>query len=215
MTVKGEKSKAGRRSASAGFSLLEILIALSIFSLIMGAGTAVMLSTFSTKSLVDTRMEGLKDLERTTAYLRQDLNAARARIWESSRRNTTPRSMFGGRPTAEGTYLGLVRSGWRNPDYEEDRSDLLAVEYRFNNNTLTRHLILRPDATRNTPVQDEVLLTGISALEVTFRRAGVFAAQWDLVIEDGIAALPDTVNVKFTFLDGQALEQTFLVGGRL
>lgn len=213
MTSPQDPIKRSRKGDS-GFTLLEILLALTIFSLIAGAGTSVLISTFSTKTLVDGRLETLKSLERTTAFLRQDLNAARPRIWESSRRNAEPRSLFGGRPTAEGTLLGLVRSGWRNPDYVEDRSDLLAVEYRFNDGALTRHLILRPDATRNTPTQDTILLTGITNMEVSFRKTGQFSAQWDLAIDEGTALLPDTVNVRFEFEDGLELEQTFLVGAR-
>lgn len=205
---------AASRSGTDGFTLLETLIAVLILSSIMVAGSSALITVLSSKSLVEERMDRLGAFERTTALLRQDLNAARPRIWESSRRNTAPRSLFGGRPTAEGTYLGLVRSGWLNPDFEEERSDLLVVEYRYRDGELTRYLVLRPDATRNTPDQSEVLLTGLSDFEVTFMRGGVFAGQWDLTLDEGRPVLPDTVNIVMTFETGEILDQTFLVGGR-
>lgn len=207
-------SKRTPREQGAGFTLLETLISVLILSSIMAAGTASISTILKGKAASETRLERLEALERTTAFLRQDIGAARPRIWETSRSGSRPRNMFGGRPTAEDAYLGLVRSGWGNPDYEDERSDLLAVEYRFRDGALIRHLILRPDPTRITPTQDEVLLTGISDIEVSFRAGGVFSAQWDLAIEEGVALLPDSVRIELEFETGERLDQVFLVGGR-
>lgn len=202
------------RDPSSGFTLLETLIAVLLLTTILTAGSSAITTLFNAKRLAETQMDRLSALERTSAFLRQDIGAARPRVWEAARSGSQPRSMFGGRPNAERTYLGLVRSGWLNPGFEDERSDLLAVEYRFRDGELRRHVIMRPDPTRTTPVQSETLLTGIKDIEVTFRKGAVFSAQWDLTTEEGRAVLPDTVRVFFEFETGETLEQIFLVGGR-
>ena len=198
----------------AGFTLVEILVAVFAFSLMMGAGSMLLLSTLRSQSLVDAKLEQLGALEVATAHFRADFEASVPRVVSTGRISDRPRSMFGGAPDRDGVFLGLVRDGWTNLDAQEDRSELLSVEYKLVENNLVRRLYERADPTRRTPKYETVLLEGVERVELGFVDGGVSAPLWDFVVEAGIARLPDAVQVRIDFETGETLSQSFLVGGR-
>ena len=130
-------------SRESGFTLVEILVAVFAFSLMMAAGTGLLLTTLRGQELLDTKLGQLGKLELASAHLRADLGASVPRIISTGRISDAPRSLFGGRPDRDGVFLGLVRDGWTNLQAGEDRSEILSVEYRLVENTLIRRLYER------------------------------------------------------------------------
>lgn len=203
-----------RASRESGFTLVEVLVAVFAFSLMMGAGSVLLLSTLNTQTLVEERLDRLGKLELLTAHLRADIGASIPRIVSTGRISDSPRSMFGGPPDRDGVILGMVRDGWTNRNAGEDRSELLSVEYRFVGDTLVRRIYERVDPTRRTPKYETVLIEGVDGIELEFLDAGQSAGIWDLVLEAGVPRLPDAVQIRIEFEQGQSLTQSFLVGGR-
>lgn len=201
-------------SKEAGFTLVETLIAVFSLGLLMSAGGALVLSILDSQRLVDQRLERLEALELTSAYLQTDLANAVPRLVESEFSVLGPQSFYGGRPDRIGTVLGFVRDGWDNREQAEDRSELLSVRYRFDQGTFTRQVDLRPDRLRATPRAQQVLLEGVTDIQLQFIAAGQSATNWTLVVQDGAPRLPDAVEMTIVFEGGQQLSQSFLVGGR-
>lgn len=201
-------------SKDAGFTLVEVLVAVFAFSLMMGAGGLLLVSTLRSQALVDDRLDRLDRLELVTSHLRADLGASVPRIVSTGRISDEPRSLFGGRPDRDGVVLGLVRNGWVNLEANEDRSEILSVEYRLVGNNFIRRLYERTDPVRRTPRYETVLLDDVDAVRLEFVAAGVSAPLWELAQPSGVPLLPDAVRVQIQFQSGEALVQSFLVGGR-
>ena len=202
------------RSSEAGFTLVEILVAIFAFSLMMGAGSFLLVTTLNAQDLVDQRLERLGELELASAHLRADLANSIPRIVSTGRISDRPRSLFGGEPDRDGVVLALVRDGWTNLDASEERSELLSVEYRLEDDQLVRRLYERVDPTRRTPRFETILLQGVDRVDLEFIAGGVSAPRWDLALEAGLPRLPDAVRVGIEFENGDVLRQSFLIGGR-
>ena len=203
-----------RDGPDTGFTLVETLLAVFGLALLLSAGGALLFSTLNSSKLVDARLDQLNRLEIMTAHMRADLGGAVPRSINSVRTGEARKSLYGGEADRDNVVLGLVRSGWLNINNEADRSQLLAIEYKFENGALFRRAYQSPDRTRQTPVYETVLVTGLSDVSIRFSADGQFADNWGLALEGGVPVLPDTVTVEMVFENGGVLSQNFLVGGR-
>lgn len=206
---------AATRQHEQGFTLVETLIAVFALALMMAAGSAMLLSALSGQEQLRDKSAEIAALDQATALLRSDLGNAIPRVTDTGRAGEGERSLYGGRPGRDGVVLGLVRAGWTNVDAQEDRSELLAVEYLLDENgTLLRRAYRRPDRVRATVSEDMVLLQDLQSLGLTFFGGGQPAAQWGLVPDSTTVQMPDAVEVSMAFGNGEVLVQRFPVGGR-
>ena len=203
-----------RAVSDVGFTLVETLLAVFALALLMSAGGALLFSTLNSSKLVDARLDRLNKLEVMTAHMRADLGGAVPRLAAPVRAGEGRKSLYGGEADRDNVVLGLVRSGWLNIDNEAARSQLLAVEYKFEDGMLFRRLYQSPDRTRQTPVYETLLVGGLSDVDVRFSADGQVANNWGLALSNGSPVMPDTVTFEMAFEDGQTLAQNFLVGGR-
>lgn len=200
------------RSAEAGFSLIETLVAIFALALLMSAGGALLLSTLSSQRAVEARLAQIGQLEVATAHLRADLSFSVPRLARSASTLEDGKSFYGGARGRDDIVLGLVRSGRINIGNQEDRSDLLGVEYRVQDGKLLRRIYQSPDRTRRTPVSETVLVEGLERVEIGFVAGGVTSEMWELVLQAGVPVLPDAVTLVMVFDTGERLSQSFLVG---
>ncbi|MEM7662807.1 MAG: type II secretion system minor pseudopilin GspJ [Pseudomonadota bacterium] len=200
--------------SDAGFSLVETLVAVFALALLMGAGSSMVLSSLRGQEELDSRHQRTAAIDRFNAHLRADLEQAVPRFVESRRSGEVPASFHGGEPRRDGTVLGLVRAGWSNFDFAEARSELLVVEYVFDEGRLMRRAVERPDRARRTPESEVELLSDLSDINVRFFAAGEPAEIWRSTFGSGQAEMPDAVEVVLRFSNDEVLTQRFLVGGR-
>jgi general secretion pathway protein J len=122
-----------------GFTLLEILIAMAIFTLIGLASTSVLTTVIDSDQASSQRFEKLEGLQRAMLTLERDILQAIPRaIRVNGEANTTV--MRGGRDLldSEADGIGFVRAGWHNPQLMLPRSTLQAVGYRLQEGQLQR-----------------------------------------------------------------------------
>jgi general secretion pathway protein J len=119
-------------TGAGGFTLLEILVALTIFA-VVGLISAQLLSrTIDSYGVLEERGERLAQIHRALMIVQRDLMQFR---------NRTPRSIGSESPLAlmigdEGALL-MTRGGWRNP-LQRPRSELQRVGYRLQDDKLVR-----------------------------------------------------------------------------
>lgn len=106
-----------------GFTLLEVLIAISIFSLIGLASYTLLAAVIGTNETTSSQSNELRDLQLTFAVLQQDLAQLKA-MPASAEQETTAGFAMDGRAAK----LDFVRGGRTNP-LSLKRSDLMAVSY--------------------------------------------------------------------------------------
>lgn len=198
----------------AGFTLVETLIAVFALALMMGAGTTMVLSALKGQSILSERTDQIEAIDLFSAHLRGDLEAAVPRLVQSERSGEGLLSLHGGDDARNGIVLGLVRNGWSNFDNVEDRSELLAVEYLYEEGRLVRRVFQRPDRARATPRFETEMLTGLRDLRIRFYAGGQPADLWRLAVSNGEPAMPDAVEITLAFETDETLTQRFLVGGR-
>lgn len=157
------------RYRNAGFTLLEILIAMSIFTLIGLASTAVLTSVIDSDELSSQRFDKLQSLQRTMLTIERDVlqavpRAVRVEGEKNSIVITGDRDLF----QSEGDGLGFVRAGWQNPQLMLRRSTLQGVAYRLQDGQLQRLYGNYVDNVIGHEPKIKVLLDGVDDFQVEF-----------------------------------------------
>jgi general secretion pathway protein J len=193
---------------SAGFTLIEMLVALAVTSLLMVAGSTLLIQTLRSGRMVEARTELVRDQDTAHSLLRDDLANATLRLTQPPNGLDTPKAFSGGISTLE-PLLAFTRSGWINPGNREPRGDLQRVEYFLSDGNLVRRAWLRPDPVYNTPYADRVVAEGLDDVGLRF----LTGTSWQLDWPGQAAILPDLVELTLVFGEGDELRQLFLVGG--
>lgn len=189
----------------AGFTLVEVLIALAVFALIGGAGALVLSQAVDSRFAVKTASDRIAEIQRARALMRADIGQAVGRRTRTPTGRPLPQPMVAGQAPGE-PLLVLTRAGWSNPG-EEARPSLQRVEYRLVEDRLERRASRYLDGARPGPPQ--VLFRGVRQARATFVRDGSEAPAY-IVSPD--RPLPDAVKISLT-LDGYGpVDQLFLAG---
>ncbi|TDG15041.1 type II secretion system protein GspJ [Seongchinamella unica] len=153
-----------RRTAGRGFTLVEVLIALSISAVV----SVIAYSSFSRVSdgvqSSEAAARRVYAINRAWMIISRDLEQFVARPVRDEFGELEP-AMQGG-PAAR-FPLSFTRSGWHNP-LAHPRSEQQRVNYRLEADTLWRDTYSVLDRSGDTPVQEVALLEGVEELRVLF-----------------------------------------------
>ena len=103
------------RPREAGFTLVEVMIALAIFAMIAVAGVAILSFSVRAGAATAARLDGAAALARTVSLLSSDLGQAVDRPTRDEGGIARP-AFTGGAGAAETPLLALVRGGWDDLD---------------------------------------------------------------------------------------------------
>ncbi len=146
-----------------GFTLLELLVALGIFSIMSIMAYGGLSSVIKTREQVTVSMQRLADLQRSVHRIQSDLESTQQR---------PIRDEFGDMRAAllwDNTQNGLefTRGGWRNPLYLP-RSSLERVAYFLEEDRLMRRSWRVLDRPQNAAYVDTALLDNVENLTMRF-----------------------------------------------
>ncbi|MDG1463322.1 MAG: type II secretion system minor pseudopilin GspJ [Gammaproteobacteria bacterium] len=118
-----------------GFTLLELLVAMAVFSIVGLAATAGLNAVIDQSSLATSSMKDLSQLQRSIVFLTNDLYQMHPRVVrdELGRGDETPLLADG----QDSYLLRFSREGWRNPA-GLPRGTIQRVQYRLEEETLIR-----------------------------------------------------------------------------
>lgn len=188
-----------------GFTLVELMVSLVIFSMLSAAGVALLSFSVRAQGAANERLDEVAQLRRLNALLTADLAQALPRSYRDGAGAT--RAAFTGGAGAPGSVaLGMVRGGWSNPDLLP-RASLQRVEYRVVDGRLER--IAYPYVDGSQPLAPAVLLTGVRSLALRYRSAGNWRQVWDSQRPD---ALPQAVELVADVERLGTVRQLFVVG---
>jgi general secretion pathway protein J len=196
------------RHAGRGFTLVEMLVALSVFGLLCAAGVAVMAHTVDNQGQVGARMDRLGEFQRTRTLIKHDLAQAAVRRPRQAD-GSALRSAFSGAPLAgEGIVLEFTRRGWDNPE-AQPRASLQRVRYRLAGGALVRESHAAVDG--SAVAKTQTLLSGVESVTVSYFHRGQWLPGWPGARDE----LPQAVRIDLATQDFGLLQQLFLVpGGR-
>ena len=182
------------RLAASGFTLLELLVALSIFAVLALLAYGGLTGMLNTRAQSDERAEALRELQLAYRTLARDVEQ-----WVPRR----VRDEFGqDQPSLSagldiGAALELTHGGWRNPA-EQPRSTLQRVAYSLQDDALVRSTWLNLDRPADAEPVEQDLLQGVKEMQLRLLDAsGVWQERWpppgQLVPPQAEAALPTPV----------------------
>lgn len=199
-------------TASRGFTLVEVLIALMIFSVISVSGIALLSQSLNAHQQTESLNILLQDVQRTRALLKADLSQVAGRSVRDPYGTGNGFVFSGGRQVGTDSILQLVRDGWENPAGLERRSSLQRVEYALDDGNLIRRVYMRLDPTTGTAMVDQVVLSGVERVDILFYRGGQWFPVWATANPEA-ATFPEAVALEFTVERLGDLRQVFLTSG--
>lgn len=157
------------KNHSLGFTLIEILVAMAIFTIIGLASTGVLTSVINSDQLSSERFEQLEELQRAMLTIERDILQI---VPRALRVNGEPVAVVlsGGEDVFDSDTdgLGFVRAGWHNPQMLLPRSTLQAVGYRIQEQQLQRLYGNYVDNVIGYEPKVKILLSDIEDFQVSF-----------------------------------------------
>lgn len=152
-----------------GFTLIEILVAMAIFTIIGLASTGVLTSVINSDELSSERFAKLEELQRAMLTMERDILQI---VPRTARVNSESANavLSGGEDVLDSDADGLafVRVGWYNPQMLLPRSTLQAVGYRIHENQLQRLYGNYVDNVIGYEPKVKILMSDIEDFRVTF-----------------------------------------------
>jgi len=196
------------RHPEAGFTLVELLVALAIFALISVAGVILLRSGSDTQIAVKGRLEELSRSNRLYNSIEADLAQAIARPVRDTSGLPVPAFTQTAASTPEALF-GFVRAGWSNFD-EAPRAGLQRVTYVLQNGMLKR--VSWPMLDGAAPMDAATLVENVKSAEIRFRDdRGEWRSDWSANDPD---ALPRAVELRLTLVAKPEQRMLFLVGSQ-
>ena len=197
-----------------GFTLLEILIAMAIFTLIGLASTAVLTSVIDSDEMSSHRFEKLQELQRAMITLERDILQAVPRpVRMEGESNSIVISGGNNQFSSDGDGLGFTRVGWQNPQLMLHRSTLQGVAYRLQEGQLQRLYGNYVDNVIGHEPKVKAILSNVEDFQVEFiatdDKDPMESDSWeDTYVGE---ALPIAVAIEITTLDFGLIRREFLL----
>nr|WP_315456289.1 type II secretion system minor pseudopilin GspJ [uncultured Sphingorhabdus sp.] len=194
------------RPSEAGFTLVELLVALAIFAMISVAGVTLLRSGSDTQIAVKKRLEDYSRVNRLYNAMEGDLAQAVSRPVRDQAGGQVP-AFMAGEAAVPGALFGFVRAGWSNYD-EAPRAGLQRVAYVLDRGALKR--LSWPMLDGSIPSDAGVLVENVAAANVQFRdESGEWRSDWTPA---DASSLPRAIELRLTLQGKADHRMLFLVG---
>ncbi|MBI2381368.1 MAG: type II secretion system minor pseudopilin GspJ [Gammaproteobacteria bacterium] len=150
--------------AQAGFTLLEVLVAVAIFAFLASGAYAVMEQALKAREQMEVKLARLAEVQRVLAMLQRDVEQLALRPSRDEFGDPNPLFRADGHDDQK-SYFRFTRGGWRNP-LGLPRSGLQYVGWRLDKGRLRREYALYTDRAAQTPLRGGVMLKGVESLSL-------------------------------------------------
>lgn len=196
------------RRPSKGFTLLEVLVAITIFAMLSLAAYQVLQGVIRSSEISKKHSESLTELQRAMLIIEQDFTQIVARV--SRQEGIDDEDLYTlsvGDDLFDSDDQGIEfnRLGWANPLNLLPRSNILRVRYRLQDGELQRLYFLYPDTVNGQEPEQQTLLTGIESLSFRF-----WNNDWQDTWESK-TSLPEGIEVTFTGESFSEIRRVFII----
>lgn len=190
-----------RQCRQAGFTLVEMMIALLIFGMLAAAGVALLSVSVRAQAATGAKLDDVAALNRMSSVMQGDLAQAVVRPTRNEAGDLTPAFV------GTAGEMTLVRGGWTNLD-AAPRASAQKVRYRVAEGGLQR--ITWPMLDGGPALAPAVLLDHVASATLRYRFAGAWSERWEGALTQ--PPLPQVVELSVQRDDGTVFRQLFLVG---
>ena len=192
-----------------GFTLLEVLIAIAIFSVVSLVSFTIFDTVLRGEENSKARSDRQNELQRAFLLMERDLTQIAKRTMRIN--GEEPSSDF--LHSADTSFLGneqalaFVRNGWTNPGMLLPRSDMQNVAYRVEDKTLERLHFNFVDAVVGEEPKVRPLIKDVTSLSFEYYDGKKWQEQW------AGEKLPQAIAIIIETLDYGLIRRQFLVAG--
>jgi general secretion pathway protein J len=198
-----------RNHCDQGFTLLEVLIAIAIFSVVSLASFTIFDTVLRGDENSTLRSDRQNELQRAFLLIERDVTQIAKRTMRIN--GEAPSNVF--MQTASDSFLAdnqamaFVRNGWTNPGLLLPRSDMQSVAYRLEDNTLERLHYNFVDAVVGQEPKIRPLISNVLDLSFEFYDGQKWQKEWSG------NTLPLALAIELETSDFGDLRRQFLVAG--
>lgn len=189
------------------YTLIEVLIALSVFAILASITTSVLYKAFDSRARVYLQAKKLNELQLIMSLLQRETTQITDRGIHANQMRSFP--AFIGQPN----YIEFTHRGAVNPGFQYQRSTLKRVAYLCQNGQLIRRVWERLDQPDRQQYQDAPLLTKLTQCGFSYlSRNHQILSEWR---ENAMAQnqtrepLPIAIQLNVTFKDWGNLNLLF------
>ncbi|MEP2102100.1 MAG: type II secretion system minor pseudopilin GspJ [Parasphingorhabdus sp.] len=204
--MAGAKNSQGDSiNTQGGFTLVEMMVALFIFSLLSVAGVALLRGAVNSNEVTDAKLSDMAQMQRLVSLMEADLSQALPRPHRDEDGDRVA-AFISETGTGGRGILSFSRGGQSNIN-NKPRSNIQRISYKLNDGRLER---LQYETTDGGSISEPAeLLDGISELELRFRdKRGQWTSNWQT---ERLNDLPRAVELRFEQND-RNYRHVFLVG---
>jgi general secretion pathway protein J len=197
--------------AQQGFTLLEVLIAIAIFSVVSLASFTIFDTVLRGDENSKLRSDRQNELQRAFLLIERDFTQIAKRTMRIN--GEAPGNNF--IQTSDDSFLAdeqaiaFVRNGWTNPGLLLPRSDMQSVAYRMKDGTLERLHYNFVDAVVGQEPRIRPLITQVTSLSFEFYDGSKWQKKWSG------KTLPQAIAIEIDTQDYGLIRRQFLVAGDL
>jgi general secretion pathway protein J len=192
-----------------GFTLIEILIALTVFAILASITSSTLYYAFNTRARVNEQSERLSTLQLAISLLQQDISQVVERAIRGDEMRLFP--IFVGRPD----YMEFTRDGDVNPGSIEKRSTLKRIAYVCQEGELLRRTWDSLDPANRNKHADKLLIDNLTACHFGYLNQNVQVfPEWraDAVNQNqNKESLPKAVQVNLTLRNQGEINLLFTI----
>lgn len=189
----------------AGFTLLEMVLALAIFALLGVMANHLLQQGMALERFSARHAQRLAQIQHAFTLMERDFSAMVPRPVR------TPGRLAGASPRVSEGRSGndsivFTHAGWLNPGGQLARSTLQRVGYRFESGALIREYLDYPDMPTENGVHRQRLLREVTGLQLRYWHQGKWQRQWQ---ED--EGMPQAVEITLSLTEGKTVMRRFLL----
>ncbi len=209
MQVSAYQLRGSYKTGQKGFTLLEVLVAISIFSVVSLASFTIFDTVLRGDENSKVRSERQNELQRAFLLMERDFLQIAKRSMRIS--GEAPSKNF--LQTSDDSFLAdeqaiaFVRSGWTNPGLLLPRSDMQNVAYRVVDETLERLHFNFVDAVVGQEPRVRPLITQVTSLAFEYYDGTKWQKKWSG------NTLPLAIAIEIETKDYGLIRRQFLVAG--
>lgn len=190
-----------------GFTLIEILLALTIFAILATITSSTLYYSFNARTQVNIQANQLNDLQMAISIIQQDTTQAINRPIRGNEMRLFP-AVIG-----QGQYFEFTRGGFVNPQSTMKRSTLKRVAFVCSGDKLLHRTWNTLDAINRKSYQDRTLLTNLNECAFSYFSQNLQTlSDWR---EQTNEPFPKSVQVNLDLKDWGKISLLFTIPGGL